>query len=251
LERVIHRALAKDPSDRFQSAGEFRRALEDVAGAPVRPVETPAATMETPAQHEEVQAQLEPLPARARRRRVKLAPVLITIGAAIAVVAGLLLYERIGVRSVPAVTGLSREAAEQALRAKSLRVEAATVDDTLPAGVVLAQDPDAGEKVQRSSVVKLRVSGGMVAMPELAGIALDEARAQLARLAIDTVELDSQYHDGYAAGMVMATSLKVGTKVAPHTSVRLTVSAGRATCLQCGAQREPYATFCTKCGYKY
>ncbi len=251
LERIIHRALAKDPSDRFQSAGEFRRALEDAAGASVRLVQPPAATVEAPAQPLDVLEQTEPEPARVRPRRVKLAPIFISIGAVIAVVAGLLLYERIGLRSVPAVTGLSSEAAGQALRTKGLRIEAAAVDDTLPAGVVLAQDPEAGEKVHRSSVVRLNVSGGKVAVPDLAGIALDEARSRLARLAIDTVKVDSQYSDGYAAGMVMATSLKPGTKVAPHTSVRLTVSAGRATCPQCDARREPNAMFCTKCGYKF
>ncbi|MBN2464249.1 hypothetical protein JXD38_01310 [candidate division WOR-3 bacterium] len=37
----------------------------------------------------------------------------------------------------------------------------------------------------------------------------------------------------------------------PHTSVKLTVSAGRATCPQCAAQRERGAMFCTKCGYKF
>jgi serine/threonine-protein kinase len=251
LERVIHRALAKDPAERFQSAGEFRRALEEIAGVPVQPVELTPATLESTAQPKEVPAQGEPESNLVRPQRVKLAPIFISVGAVIAVVAGLLLYERIGLRSVPVVTGLSREAAGQALRTKGLRVEAATVDDTLPAGVVVAQDPEAGEKVHRSSVVRLSVSGGTVALPELAGIALDDARAQLARLAIDTVKVDSQYSDGYAAGMVMASSLKPGTKVPPHTSVKLTVSAGRATCPQCGARREPNAMFCTKCGYKF
>jgi beta-lactam-binding protein with PASTA domain len=99
--------------------------------------------------------------------------------------------------------------------------------------------------------VKLGVSTGVVAIPSLAGLALPDARALLARLALTSAKVDSQYSDDYAAGMVVSSKVKAGTSVAPHSSVGLTVSAGRATCPQCGARREARAKFCTKCGYKF
>jgi serine/threonine-protein kinase len=99
--------------------------------------------------------------------------------------------------------------------------------------------------------VALGVSTGKVAMPSLAGLALSDARAQLARLALTPAKVDSQYSDDFAAGVVVSSKLKAGAKVAPHTGVNLTVSGGRATCPQCRARRAARTKLCTKCGFKF
>jgi serine/threonine-protein kinase len=181
---------------------------------------------------------------------VKPAAILVPLGAAIVVVAGLLLAGVVGAKRVPAVTGMTSDKAEQMLGGSGFRAETDSVNDTLPVGTVLAQAPAAGARGPRSRVVKLRVSTGMVEMPSLAGLSLPDARARLAGLALTTAKVDSLYSDDYAAGMVVSGKPKAGEKVAPHSSVGLTVSAGRATCPQCGARREARAKFCTKCGFK-
>jgi serine/threonine-protein kinase len=279
LEQVILRALAKDPSSRFQTAVEFRQALEAMVPASERrpePVASetaevateatsagtgaetvaettmggrrPSATAETFVASGQSTPESEIGPTS---RRLKPAAVLVPLGIAIAVVAGLLLTGVIGARRVPAVTGLSSDAAEQKLRSSGFRAESDTVNDTLPAGTVLAQVPAAGAKGPRSRVVGLRVSSGEVEMPSLVGMALPDARARLSELALTPAKVDSQYTDDYASGVVISSKLKAGTKVASHSSVGLTISAGRATCPQCGARRAAGAKFCTTCGFKF
>jgi eukaryotic-like serine/threonine-protein kinase len=279
LEQVILRALAKDPSSRFQTAEELRLALEAMVPASERRPEPLASqTAEAVAEATIVAAGAETMAETAsggRRpfamaetavepvqstpegdlgptpRRLKSAAVLVPLGAAIAVVAGLLLFGVIGARRVPAVTCMSTATAEQMLRGGGFRAETDSVNDTLPAGTVLAQVPAAGAKGPRSRVVELRVSTGEVEMPVLAGLALPDARARLAELALTPAKVDSQYTDDYASGIVVSSKLKAGTKVVPHSSVGLTVSAGRVTCPQCGARRAAGAKFCTTCGFRF
>jgi len=285
LEQVILKSLAKDPDARFQTAAEFRQALEGLGPQPSptsAPVEEPAAAavensaaevpsaseyVEPPAEpveippvdvlHEYVEPAAEsvevaPAPAWSAPRRVKLAPILVPLAAVIvAVVALLMLTGVIGGHKVPPVTGMAGDEAEQLLRGKGFHVETDSTDDTLPTGTVLAQVPVAGERVLRSHAVALKVSTGRVSVPALAGLALAEARGRLARVALTTAKVDSQYSDDYAVDVVVSSKLKAGTRVSPHTSVGLTVSAGRATCPQCGARREARAKFCTKCGFKF
>jgi eukaryotic-like serine/threonine-protein kinase len=278
LEQAILRALAKDPSGRFQTATEFRQALDAMLPASERRPEPavsqpgemivedaraatasetvaetmsglrPAVAVVTAA--ETVQAAPEQA-VSPKPRRLKPAAVLIPLGAAIATVAGLLLAGVIGARRVPAVVGLSSDAAEQMLRGSGFRMQADTVNDTLPAGTVLAQDPAAGAKGPRSRVIGLRVSSGEVEMPTLAGLALPDARAKLSDLALVPAKVDSQYTDDYASGVIISSMPKAGTSVTPRSSVGLVVSAGRVTCPQCGSRRAAGAKFCTTCGYRF
>jgi eukaryotic-like serine/threonine-protein kinase len=243
LEQVILKALSKNPSVRFQTATEFKQALDDIV--PV--AETPVAEEEP----EPKPVQSAPAKARTEPRRVKPLVYLVPLAVIVTVLALLLVSGAFGGPRVPQVTGLSRDAAEQTLRSKGLSIEAESVDDTLPAGVVVTQIPAAGERASRSRPVALKVSSGMVAMPVLSGLSLDEALAKLAKVALDAARVDSQYSDSHGVGAVISGGAKPGTKLAPRTGVSLTVSNGRATCPQCGSRREARAKFCTKCGYQF
>ncbi|MCS7172283.1 MAG: PASTA domain-containing protein [Armatimonadetes bacterium] len=89
---------------------------------------------------------------------------------------------------VPDVT--NRPLAEARILLAQARLRLGTVQeayhDRFPSGVVIAQEPAAHAQVPRASVVHLVVSKGPepVQVPDLAGLTLDEARAQLAPLGL-------------------------------------------------------------------
>jgi len=257
LEQVILRALAKDPADRFQSAAEFKQALVAVApetvqslGPPAGPAAESAVEPEEEPDAESEQSTIAEEPGRGSRR-VKPAAILVPLGIVVAVVAGLLVTGVFGGQRVPSVTGMMAGEAEQVLRGKGFHVETDSADDTLAAGTVAAQEPLAGQRVSRSRPVKLSVSTGMVAVPDLKGLTLSDARARLENSAITLARVDSLYSDSSAVGFVVSSGLKAGTRVAARSGVSLAVTAGRATCPECGVRRESGAKFCTRCGYKY
>ncbi len=87
-------------------------------------------------------------------------------------------------RTVPDVTSLPVADATTQLEALRLEVEAAEPEfhNDIPSGAVIESQPAAGTSVERDSTVILRVSKGpdLVALPDLTGMTLAQARAALA-----------------------------------------------------------------------
>jgi eukaryotic-like serine/threonine-protein kinase len=102
LERVVLRALARDPDERFQSAEEMRAALDRAAGGGTVPAAAEPAARPEP--------RAEDLSARSFLRSWLLVPVGILVFAAAVVVAGLLLGDLelggpLGIRPAPGGNG--------------------------------------------------------------------------------------------------------------------------------------------------
>ncbi len=238
LERVILRALAKNPSGRFQNAAEFRQAIEAI-----RPV---------PGQRSAVSSRPTLRSTQRPRHRGKFGSVA-AVSAVVVVVAALLGAAKMGLfkstSAVPAFAGLSREEARILADARHVQIVLEEVDDARTQGTVISQSPPAG--VRTADKVRLKVSSGFATVPVLAGYTPEEATERLRSVGLDVAQVDSQYSDVYPAGEVMAVGPKSGSKVASGASIRLTVAAGRATCPECGARREPKAQFCIRCGHRF
>jgi hypothetical protein len=238
MERVILRALSKS---RYQTAAAFRGALEAIAEvAPARAAKPRA----EPAQ----QRPAGVAPAKARGR---LRPVVIIVPVLVVVAAAALFFVLAGAAKVPSVVGVARDEAASLLKARGLEAVFEERDDTLPAGLVAAQEPAPDTRAQGDKRVFVYLSTGMVTVPPLGGLAVEEARARLRTLALDVGSTGAQYTDNFASGSVAATEPNAGTRLAPHARVNLLVSQGRATCPECGTRRQAGAKFCTSCGYRY
>lgn len=136
---------------------------------------------------------------------------------------------------VPSLLGLPYpDAARAALEAAGLRLgEAAHVHAQSPAGVVLAQDVDAGSRIGSGAAVAVLVSLGpqpaQTFLPDLVGLDLADARAlaQVAGIDQERVLVDEVVASVGAKGKVLAQSLAPYVPVARDSAVlRLVVQTG-------------------------
>lgn len=245
LERVILRALSKNPQGRYQTAGEFRVALIKAVGMPALASQA-AAERETP--WAEASGPVESGP----RRRLRLGVLVVPAALLVAAAAFLLLRggrTPVGSR-MPGLLGLPLAAAESRVaRMSAGGVAVEEVPDTLPAGTVVGQEPEQGQELGASTAVVLRVSSGIAGLPDFTGVNADDAVARVRRLGMEPVT-ETVYTDAQETGKVVSTRPGAGAALAGAGRVTVVVSAGRQTCPNCGARREPQAKFCTKCGFK-
>jgi serine/threonine-protein kinase len=132
---------------------------------------------------------------------------------------------------VPGVVGRREAAARQAVAGAGfvplVRLE---YHDTVPAGRVIAQSPEEGQKVERGETVVITVSRGPppVEVPGVAGRPADDAQATLEALGF-TVRRTQQYSTVVPRGQVISTD-PAGGELAPRGSrVTMVVSLGPRT----------------------
>ena len=243
LDLVVVRALAKEPADRYQSAAAMDADLETVArGGRVAAETAEAATMvlsgeraidmtaATQIVRRPLQPQYEP-PDRSR----PLWPWLVGIGVLLAVlVGGWLLYgpihdrlEGSGTVAVPYVVGIQASLAVKDIEDAGLVPQVRRVSNSdVEEGVVFAQNPTEGTRVDKQTVVRVDVSSGKpeVTIPSVVGQTDDDAVAELTRagLVAQVVEVNSDRDEG----TVTAQSPAAGTVVVEGTTVRVNVSKG-------------------------
>jgi eukaryotic-like serine/threonine-protein kinase len=251
LDLVVLRALAKEPPDRYQSAAAMDADLETVAHGGHVPVETAdAATMVLAGGRG---ADAPTAVTQLRRGRVggppgypphyqplkpggrTLWPWLVGFGALLAVlVGGWFLFDTIrdqleGAKpvAVPYVVALREanarnEITERGLQVRVRRVPSSDVEE----GLVIAQSPTQGTKVEKETVVVIDVSTGKreVTVPSVVGQSSEDAIEELTQAGLDAhvVNVSSDRKEGTVTGQ----SPGPGTVVVEGTQVRINVSSG-------------------------
>lgn len=125
---------------------------------------------------------------------------------------------------VPRVIGLEEAPAEERVREADLEPVVERKPSAEPKGVVFAQAPAAGRRVERGEEVVLSVSEGPqeVAVPDVVGTTSSEATAALREAGFDA-NLVSVPSD-QPAGTVIAQSPAAGTELSEGETVRLNVA---------------------------
>jgi len=127
--------------------------------------------------------------------------------------------------AVPAVVGLTEEAARQRLSAEGLEMDSSEVESDRPAGEVLTQSPDAGQKVDSGSTVEVTVSSGeaQVAVPNTVGQLRADAESQISGLGLVPNVVERPTSIEPQDGRVIDQRPVGGRKVATGSPVRLVV----------------------------
>lgn len=140
------------------------------------------------------------------------------------------LIHGIGQVTVPDLTNLTVEQAEQALRPLGLQVSRAgeRFDPAAPRGFVIAQEPGAGSTVRGRKRISVVVSLGeeFSSVPELFGESVRSARMLIERAGLQTGSVVQAPSEEAGEGMIAASDPGAEAVLQRNTPVHLLVSTG-------------------------
>jgi len=129
----------------------------------------------------------------------------------------------------PNTVGLTEADANTAIFASGLGLGEVRYDynDTIPAGVVISQNPQAGAIVSAYASVDLVVSSGKPTVPDVVGMTEADANTTLAGFTLAIGTIVREYNDTVPEGIVTGQAPAAGTTVFVGSAVDLVVSLGK------------------------
>jgi penicillin-binding protein 1A len=121
---------------------------------------------------------------------------------------------------VPHVSGIFAGAARHLIEDAGFTCEVVWLGDGHPAGIVASQEPAAGTAANGRVTIWIGGDGGEVAVPDLTGLTLPDARAALARLGLDASVADGE---GTKGATISGQEPAPGAKLAQGEAVALTL----------------------------
>ncbi len=237
VQRIVARALAKDPADRYQSAvamadelayAHVRARAGNANGSPANGSAAKGSGSEAPTATNATRVAPRFTPRRnvnpAARRRSIAALVLALALLAGMVVAAIALTAGPTV-AVPQLHGLTKRAVNAKLRHLHLRADFDTQFARARVGTVVGQTPGVGTRVKQDSAIQVELSKGPrpVEIPSLKGASSSAAVAHLHRMALEA-KLTYVAAPGTAPGIVTGQAPTAGGHKPPHSTVTLFVA---------------------------
>ena len=248
LEAVVMKALAKNPADRFESISDMisdlRLSQGFTMGKTQRHEPYDFATQMIPAVDPDAledfnidRESSQKVESKKKHMLNKIASIpqkYIVLGAAviflIAFLGAFLTYGNFWSNTtvdVPNVVGKQVSVAKNILEDKHLRVSTSEVTNSdVPAGQVISQTPNAGEKVKEQRTIHLVVSKGVgdLTVPDLSGLTVDQARQRLKDLGLVVGKITQESVDGKPDGVIIAQTPSGDSKVSKGATIDLVVN---------------------------
>jgi beta-lactam-binding protein with PASTA domain/predicted Ser/Thr protein kinase len=238
LDAIVLKAMAKNPANRYQSAGEMRADL--IRAINGRPVEAEPVMMADDvttvlgggaAPRTGTYAASRTVTAPPKKRSpwfwVGIAALcLLVLGGATAGVIALTSSGGDDVR-VPNLIGRTATEATSALQQAGLVADVATEQSTpQQKGRVISTDPEAGMGLKEGQTVTVVVGGGpaQITLADYSNVRFEDAAAQLR--AAGLIAVQKQVNNAAPAGTVVSTDPRAGAKVVAGSRVTVNVSTG-------------------------
>lgn len=242
VQRIILRALEKDPRKRYASAREMAGDLADCYTSLAGEVASPGGRNDQRTQVVMKGAKaVSGMKKTTKRLKTRKGTRLARFGVPVAlllILAGLggygywrlNQYLNVPIVRVPDVVGLSLSEAESRLQRDQLgiRLVGEEYSKDVPANHVVSQDPPADAEVKQGRVIDVRLSKGpqIVQVPKLIGMPLEEAQKALEIWGLTVGTVSQVYHKEMPKDYVVGQSPKPETRVERNTPVDLEVSIG-------------------------
>lgn len=243
---VVMKALEKNPKKRFQSAREMADALIRARDGKELPAEVSepvrcAPKAQQAAQNTTAKRPVDPrtrsgnsgrnAPVRKRRRSYAswLATFLMAAAVVIMLTLGIVqIYNQVTNSAIaPDVVGMTAEEGQALAKRQGLNWQQTDMNhDTLPAGIVITQIPEADSAMTKGDSIVVTVSRGPVtiSMPDLINMTFEDATAKLKEKNLSMVVFKSA--SGASAGTVISQNPEKGQPCIPGQEVEITVSGG-------------------------
>ncbi|HEY6568331.1 MAG TPA: Stk1 family PASTA domain-containing Ser/Thr kinase [Actinomycetota bacterium] len=267
LDAVVMKALAKNPSNRYQTADEFSADLgrvikgQDVEATPLMAGAAAGAATQVISRPQQTQVLPPTEEPKGSGRKVWLGILIGVLVVAIFGGAGYLLVSSLTsdnggniVAVVPDLIGLDQATAEAQLRDQDLTpvVKNREVDpDEVDLGTVVDQDPKKNTELEKGSEVTIfiAVEPDTVAVPDLAGLTLGEASTALTAEGLTLGSRTPESSATVEVDRIIRSSPALGEEVAPDSVIDVFVSSGpeqvtvpdvSTGCLSIGAARQAF-----------
>lgn len=247
LNRTVLHALIKDRTRRFQTAGEFRQALQAALAGRMPDIDPAAAQAPVAATNPPLSGSemaMRQLAAGANNRAQSRPPVLWVWAAIVTVIAvvaavGFWLFNLApreiipsNIRTVPDVVGVAQKDAVRDLEKLELKV--VLIEESSEeheAGLVTRTEPRSGTKLVVGDSITVYVSAGpdSVLMPDLLGLSLDDAEASLQQLGLSVGTITEEDDPISAKGRVLSSAPAAGERVAKGEAIAVAISSGQVT----------------------